>query len=311
MKFLIRGKPRVILSLALLFVVTAVSGSLWAQVYSGSLTGIITDPSGAVIPGAKVTLTDVDKHFEYTAVTDSVGRYLIRSLPPSTYDLKVEAPGFTTAVQNGIILGVNQNGSVNVAMQVGTSATVVEVSATSAALLATQDASTGQELDRRLINDLPLLGRGVFDLATLSPGMAPAAGFTGGSINFISNGSRNSTADILLDGASATSFEQNSGILEPLYTPSVDSVQEFKVQQSNFSAEIGFSGSTIINMVTRSGTNEFHGSGWWFFRDKSLNCKQLVQQRRRRSPGKPPLQSLRRHGGRADHKGQDLLLLQL
>jgi hypothetical protein len=247
-------------------------GALWAQVYSGSLTGIVTDPSAAVIPGAKVTLTDVDKHFEFTAVTDAVGRYLIRSLPPSTYDLKVEAPGFTTAIQNGVILTVNQNANVNVAMQVGASATVVEVSATSAALLATQDASTGQELDRRMINDLPLLGRGVFDLATLSPGMTPAGNFGSGGINFVSNGSRNSTADILINGASATSFEQNSGILEPLYTPSVDSVQEFKVQQSNFSAEIGFSGSTIINMVTRSGTNEFHGSGWWFFRDKSLNA---------------------------------------
>jgi len=247
-------------------------GSLWAQVYSGTLTGVVTDPSGAVIPGAKVTLTDVGKQFEYTAVTDAVGRYLIRSLPPSTYDLKVEAPGFTTVVQSGIILAVNQNANVSVAMQVGTSATVVEVSATSAALLATQDASTGQELDRRMINDLPLLGRGVFDLATLSPGMTPAAGFVSGSINFVSNGSRNSTADILMDGASATSFEQNSGILEPIYTPSVDSVQEFRVQQSNFSAEIGFSGSTIINMVTRSGTNDFHGSGWWFFRDKSLNA---------------------------------------
>ena len=272
MESLIRGKPWLILSTALLSIVVAMSGSLWAQVYSGSLTGIVTDPSGAVIPGAKVTLTDVGKQFEYTAITDATGHYLLRSLPPSTYNLKVEAAGFTTAVQSGIILTVNQSGMVDVAMQVGASATIVEVSATSAALLSTQEASTGQELDRRMINDLPLLGRGVFDLATLSPGMAPAAGFTGGSINFISNGSRNSTADILMDGASATSFEQNSGILEPLYTPSVDSVQEFKVQQSNFSAEIGFSGSTIINMVTRSGTNDFHGSGWWFFRDKSLNA---------------------------------------
>jgi hypothetical protein len=270
MKPSIRGKPWVTFSLALLLFAAAMSGDLWAQVYSGSLTGIVTDPSGAVIPGARITLTDVGKQFEYTAVTDAVGRYLLRSLPPSTYDLKIEAPGFTTVVQNGIVLTVNQSANVNVSMQVGAAAQTVEVSAASEALLSTQEASTGQELDRRMINDLPLLGRGVFDLATLSPGMAPAAGFVGGSINFISNGSRNSTADILMDGASATSFEQNSGILEPLYTPSVDSVQEFKVQQSNFSAEIGFSGSTIINMVTRSGTNEFHGSGWWFIRRSRL-----------------------------------------
>jgi hypothetical protein len=94
-------------------------------------------------------------------------------------------------------------------------------------------------------------------LATLAPGVHQREDGSGGANNFISNGSRNSTSDILIDGVSATSFEQNSGILDPLYTPSVDSVQEFKLQQSNSSAEIGFSGSTVINMITRSGTNEF------------------------------------------------------
>ena len=95
----------------------------------------------------------------------------------------------------------------------------------------------GQELNRTMINDLPLLGRGVFDLATLAPGVHSRENEDANGNNFISNGSRNSTSDILMDGVSATSFEQNSGILTPLYTPSVDSVQEFKVQQSNFSAE--------------------------------------------------------------------------
>ncbi len=272
MQIRLSEKPRGVRALILAVMIGVLSVSLWAQVYSGTLTGIVTDASGGVIPGAKITLTDMGKQLDYATTTDTVGRYLLRSLPPSTYRLKVEVAGFNTFVQDGIILTVNQSASIDATMQVGASAQVVEVSGFSAALMSTQEASTGQELDRRMINDLPLLGRGVFDLATLAPGMAPAAGFSGGTINFVSNGSRNSTTDILLDGTSGTSFEQNSGILEALFTPSVDSVQEFKVQQSNFSAEIGFSGSTVINMVTRSGTNAFHGSGWEFFRDNSLTA---------------------------------------
>ena len=247
--------------------------SAQAQIYSGSLTGVVSDPSGAVVPGVKVTLTDVGKHFDYTATTDSAGRYLLRSLPPSTYKLRVEAPGFSTHVQDNIVLTVNQNAAVDVVLKVGRETQTIEVSATpAAAVLATQDAATGQELDRSMINNLPLLGRGVFDLATLAPGVHQREGGSGGANNFISDGSRNSTSDILMDGVSATSFEQNSGILDPLYTPSVDSVQEFKIQQSNFSAEMGFTGSTVINLVTRSGTNAYHGSAWEFVRNNILTA---------------------------------------
>ncbi len=248
------------------------AGNLWAQVYSGSLTGVVTDPSGAVVPGAKVTLTDAGKKFDYPATTDNSGRYLIRPLPPSTYNLTVEAKGFSKYLQNNVVLAVNQNASVDVALTVGKESQTIEVIAATAAQLATQDAATGQELDRNMINELPLLGRGVYDLATLAPGVHGRDGGGGGGINFISNGSRNQTADILMDGVSATSFEQNSGILDVLYTPSVDSVQEFKIQQSNFSAEIGFSGSTIINMVTRSGSNQYHGSAWEFVRNNILRA---------------------------------------
>jgi len=245
----------------------------WPQVYTGSLTGVVSDPSGAVIPGVKVTLTDVGKHFDYTATTDGAGRYLLRSLPPSTYRLRAEAAGFSAFVQDNVVLAVSQNAAVDVVLKIGHETQTVEVSAVPAtAVLDTQDATTGQELDRSMINDLPLLGRGVFDLATLAPGVHQREGGSGGANNFISDGSRNSTADILMDGVSATSFEQNSGILDPLYTPSVDSVQEFKIQQSNFSAEMGFSGSTVINLVTRSGTNAYHGSGWEFVRNNILTA---------------------------------------
>ena len=240
-----------------------------AQLYTGSITGLVTDPSGAVVPGAKVTVEDVAKQVPQSVTTDSNGRYVLRSLPPSTYRLTVEVAGFSTAVRDNLVLEVNQNLGIDVPLQLGAATQRVEVEAAATAL-ATQDAVTGQELNRTFINELPLLGRGVFDLASLAPGIHSSDGGGTGGINFISNGSRSSTTDILMDGVSATSFEQNSGILDPLYEPSVDSVQEFKVQQSNFSAEIGFSGSTIINLVTRSGSNQFHGSGWEFLRNNRL-----------------------------------------
>ncbi|NWG12853.1 MAG: TonB-dependent receptor [Acidobacteria bacterium] len=260
--------------LTLLCLSLLLAGTVWGQVYSGSLTGVVTDPSGAVIPGAKVTLTDVGRNIEFPAVTDSVGRYVIRALPPSTYRLRVEVSGFNTYVQDNIVLAVNQSTSIDVRLQVGATTETIEVTV-GAALLSTQDAATGQEIQRSFINELPLLGRGVYDLTNLAPGVTQVqGGYIGGGVanNFISNGSRNVQADIIADGATTTNFEQNTGIQTSMYAPSVDMVQEFKLQQSNFSAEIGFSGSTIINLVTRSGTNEFHGTGWWFVRNNILTA---------------------------------------
>lgn len=245
-----------------------------AQVYSGTMTGVVTDPSGAVVPGAKVTLTDTTRGFTYTAATDEVGRYLLRALPPGTYRLTVEMTGFKTFVQEGIVLSVNQNAGIDVQLVVGGGTYAVEVQATAVAL-GTQDAVTGQEINRKFINDLPLLGRNVFDLVGLTPGVTQTSGgFTIAyhANNFISNGSRNSQSDVLIDGVSTTNYENGTGVLILLYQPSVEAVQEFKVQQSNFSAELGFSASTVMNVVTRSGTNDFHGSLNWFVRNNILTA---------------------------------------
>src|SRR4029077_13199195 len=127
----------------------------------------------------------------------------------------------------------------------------------------------------KFINDLPLVDRNFTNLTYLAPGVtetdAPGTKNSQGGINFNSNGSRNATADVLIDGASASNFDQNSGILNVPYTPSVDSVEEFKVQQTNFTAEYGFAGGTIINVITRSGTNQFHGSAYEFFRNSVMD----------------------------------------
>src|SRR5256886_14910660 len=125
-----------------------------AQVYTGSITGLIQDPSGGVVPNASVVLTDIDKGLKYSATTDSSGRYVLRSLPPSTYSVRVEASGFRSEVQSGIVIVVNQNLTLNVSLQVGTARETVEVSGQAPAL-APEDALTGQNLHRTLINDLP------------------------------------------------------------------------------------------------------------------------------------------------------------
>jgi uncharacterized protein YfaS (alpha-2-macroglobulin family) len=139
-----------------------------AQVYSGSLTGVVSDKSGAVVPGANVLLTDQNKGFTYTATSDAEGRYVLRNLAPSQYQLSVSAPGMQPYVQSGITLTVGQNAQVDVHFELkGTSQTVsVEASGT---LLQTQDASTGQLVNQKFINDLPLTSRSVYNLAALSP----------------------------------------------------------------------------------------------------------------------------------------------
>jgi Carboxypeptidase regulatory-like domain/TonB dependent receptor len=277
MKFVSNGVRQVsfVICTASICLVLLLTVPSQAQLYTGSITGVVQDPSGAVVPKASVVLTDNDKGQKYTAKTDSSGRYVLRALPPSTYAIRVEAAGFKSEEQRGIMLVVNQNLTLNVPLQLGKTSETVEVTG-QAPVLETEDAVTGQNLDRKVINDLPLVGRSVFDLALLTPGVTQPAGNTFGpntmANNFISDGGRNAQADILIDGVSTVGVEQNTAIVNPLYTPSVDAVQEFKVQQSNFSAEVGFTAGTVVNVVSRSGTNRFHGSLYEFFRNDKLNA---------------------------------------
>jgi hypothetical protein len=249
---------------------------LHAQVYDASLTGVVSDPSGLAVPGATATLTDVNKGFVFTATADDTGRYLLRNLPPSTYRLAVKAKGFKTYTQVGITLEVKQAATVDVRLVLESMIQTVNVAGTPP-LLATQDAVTGQEVDRTFINDLPLIDRDVLDLIYLAPGINPYAGNTYGVINtsannFTSNGSRNMTSDVLIDGDSVTTHAENSQEREVEFVPSIDAVQEFKIQQNNFSADIGFSGGTVLNIVMRSGTNQFHGTAYDFLRNQVLDA---------------------------------------
>src|SRR5579883_2704004 len=274
----VRALPSHLPSRLVALILLLVAGA-WGQLYTGSISCVVSDPSGAVIPDAKVTVTDVNRNTPFTTNTDRSGRYVLTSLPPSNYILTASATGFNSFEQRNITVNINQNLTLDVSLQVGTTGTQVQVVDSGAPLLQTEDATTGQTLNRVYINDLPLIGRQVFDLAFLAPGVSqpPGAAYGGNqaagtSNNFVSNGGRNGQADILIDGARTTNYEQNTGFTVSLYTPGVDEVQEFRLQQTNFSAEIGFSGGSVINVVTRSGTNAFHGSAFDFLRNEDLNA---------------------------------------
>ena len=263
-----------------LAIAAAVPALLLGQSFTAAIRGVITDVSQAAIPGAKVVVTDAGRNTEHTTQTDALGRYVLAALPPGTYTLSVEAAGFQKHSRSAFVLQVQQQATIDVELQVGQIASVIEVAA-SGPLLNTTIANLGQVIENRYINQLPLINRNIFALTYLTPGVVGAAGaYTASeSTNFSAVGTRNSTADVMLDGVSITTPEQNSGITTPAQTPSVDAVQEFKVQTSFFSAEFGNTGGAIVNMITKSGTNDFHGSGYWFYRHDSLNANSFFSNR--------------------------------
>lgn len=242
---------------------------LFAQGYYGTVSGDLTDPSGAVVPGAKVVLTDQSKGFTFNSTSDGAGRYLFTSIPPGVYTVTVEVQGFEKEVRTNIKVNVSENATANMKLKVASAAETVEVQAQSQAL-ATEDAVTGQVVNRNFISTLPLVDRYVLDFVSIAPGISNQSDQNSVSdtgTNFISNGSRGASADILMDGASITNFEPNGGITQVTYVPSAEAVDEFKVQQTNFSAEYGFTGASVVNMITRSGTNSFHGEVYDFIRN--------------------------------------------
>ncbi len=270
--------------LSFLLLTTRIPDTVFGQAYSGSLTGVIKDPSGAVVPAAEVKLTDVNKGYSLDVKSDESGRYLLRSLPPGTYRLSIVASGFRAYVQQGIVLDVGQNASIDVTLQLGEQSNTVEVSGESP-LLQTQDVVTGQTINRTFANDLPLIGRYIFDLVYLTPGITRPPGRGVGSSadgeanNFIANGGRSSSNDVLIDGVSVNLFGQHGGVNSTIDVPSLEAVQEFKIQ-SNFSADTtGFSGSTAVNMIIRSGTNSLHGGAFEFLRNNVFTANDWFNNR--------------------------------
>jgi hypothetical protein len=249
------------------------SSLVWSQSsFTAAVRGVVTDKSGAAIAGAKIAITETERNVPHAVVTDEAGRYAITALPPGAYSLTVEAPGFKKYSQTNIPLAVQQQATFDVTMDVGELNTSVEVSS-QAPLLNTTIATLGQVIDNRYMLSLPNIGRSALSFLNLTPGVVGANGtISATNTNFVANGTRNSTSDVLVDGAIVNTTEQNTGATDLKWTPSVDAVQEFKMQTNFFGAEYAQSGGAVINMVTKSGTNQFHGDGYYFLRDSTLNA---------------------------------------
>jgi hypothetical protein len=251
----------------------------FAQSFTASVRGVITDETGASVAAAKVVVTDADRGTVFSSVADDAGRYVVTALPPGNYVLTVEAAGFKKFSSGRFTVNVQEQATVNAQLQVGEITTTVEVQG-SAALVNTTISNLGQVIENKYILSLPNIARNSMSLAYLTPGVVGSGGRRGdNNTNFVANGSRNSTSDVLIDGVTVTTVEQNSGITDLKFQPSVDVVQEFKMQTNFFSAEYGQTGGAVVNMVTRSGTNDFHGTGYYFLRDDALNANDWFANR--------------------------------
>ena len=265
------GANRRILSciLAAYLVISFAPLALTQGSYRAQLRGIVSDASGAVVPNVTVTITDAGTNISNSARTNDKGEYYFTGLRPSTYRVKAEGPGFRMMERTGVVLAVDQEASLNFTLTLAGASERVEVTS-SAPLLDTESPTLGTDITNEYVKDLPLLNRSFFGLTFLSGGVTEVAGsgtqdnYPEGT-NFVSNGQRNATAEVRLDGALISAPEQGEGATSNVYyEPSVEIIQEFKVQNNSFSAEFGNNGGTVVNMVLRSGTNAFHGSGWWF-----------------------------------------------
>jgi Carboxypeptidase regulatory-like domain len=246
--------------------------------YRAQLRGVVTDASGAVVHNATVTITDSGTNISSVSHSDDKGEYFFTGLRPSTYSVKAELRGFRTTERTGVVLAVDQEASLNFSL---TPASVSEnvIVTTTAPLLDTDNATLGTDITHEYINEIPLMGRDYFGLTFLAAGVTEVAGsgtsdnYPSGT-NFTSNGQRNATAEIRLDGALISAPEQGEGGNSNVYyEPLVDSVQEFKVQNNSFSAEFGNNGGTVVNMVLKSGTNAFHGTGWYFLQRPQIDAR--------------------------------------
>ena len=252
--------------------------------------GIVQDETGAVIPGATVTMTNDATKVIDRATTDQMGRYIFNALKPGTYTGTVEKSSFRTLARSNISLRVGQQTDLDFTLRVGPTTQIVEVTS-AAPLLNTVSAATGTEVTNRYILELPLLDRDIATLSYLAPGVTQvqnaSIGMLGGTV-FASNGQRYATAEFRLDGALLSNPEGGEGgTTNVQYKPSVEGIQEFKLINNSFSAEYGNNGGTVINIVTKSGTDHFHGSGWYFFRRPSLDANDFFANRDCPPPGDP------------------------
>jgi Carboxypeptidase regulatory-like domain/TonB dependent receptor len=251
-----------------------------AQTFQGSFTGTVSDPSGAVIPGATVVAFEQDKGYARGAVTGRDGNYEIPLLPPGEYRLTVEKSGFEKAVQGPIRLTVNQHPRVDFMLKLGAQSATLTVEASPLAV-ESQTSSVGTTITQQQVSEVPLNGRSFLELALLVPGVFPGTEGTrisdrGGAINV--NGMRDSMNSYWLDGLDDTTI----GVGQFTVAPPIDSVQEFRMETGVYEAKFGAHAGAEVNIVTKSGSNELHGTAYDYVRNTAFDARDFFD------PSVPP-----------------------
>lgn len=256
---------------ALTFTIVGISATAWAQAFTASLLGTISDSEGGVLPGATVTVTNIDNGQERTASADAAGRYAFPLLPPGQYRVAAELEGFKRVIREPITLQVNQQQRADFSLEVGALSEAVLVTA-ELPMVQTNTATVGTVVSQRETSELPLNGRNFLQLNLLVPGALPATkgttlGTQGGAINV--HGMRESSNFFWLDGIDNTT----QAIGQLIVNPPTYAIEEFRVMSPTYSAEFGRTAGAQINVITRAGANVFHGDIYEFFRDSNLDAK--------------------------------------
>lgn len=266
-----------------------ISGPAAAQNITGAILGTITDPTGAAVPGASVELLHVETNQTTRAATDGAGFYQANYLRPGTYRVSASGSGFKTSVREKLSLVVEGRLRIDFRLEVGDTATSLTVSGETP-LVESESASLGQVVNTRAVEELPIRGRNIFDLVGLTAGVqvnpraigsTASTGDVGAPLFVLSdisiNGGRFRTNDYLVDGVSIMLPENNNFAI----SPSPDSTQEFKVLTNSFGPQFGRSGGGVVNVITKGGTNDYHGSAYWFFRNDRMRANNFFSNARR------------------------------
>jgi len=261
--------------LAVLLFVMMVGLSARGQEVAGSIRGKVTDGTGATVSGTQVTVIQAETGLQRTTVSDGQGSYVLVELRVGHYRLEAEANNFKKYVQEGISLDVNQTATVAIRLEVGTNTQEIEVKS-DALMIESSSTNLGQTVGEREILDLPLNGRQFTQLGLLQPGVVPitpglieAGGTTREGQAYAVNGQRPESNNFLIDGADNFNTVDGGFVLQP----PVDAISEFRILTHTANAEFGHSTGSTTNIVTRSGSNEFHGAAWEFLRNNAMDAK--------------------------------------
>jgi carboxypeptidase family protein len=259
----------------LAFLILVLCPALLAQTVGSQISGTVRDPSGAVLPGVEIKVTNTDTAATRMVITDETGSYVLPNLPVGPYRLEAALPGFSTYAQSGIVLQVNTNPTINVVLQVGQLTESIEVQA-NANMVETHSNVIGQVIDPQRVSELPLNGRNVSQLIALFGAAVPnTQGGLATNLNYPTvtavsiAGAQNNATNYFLDGATHIDSRTNVGL--PLPFP--DALQEFKIETSTLPANYGSHPGGAINVVTKSGTNDLHGDAFEFVRNGSMNAR--------------------------------------